>query len=291
MGIRSQSNPAQSYNDVFGDTGNVDAAAAGPSGPGVIEASGGSTTEYTTPTGNYKSHTFTSSGSFIVTSAPGSSPQNAEFLVQGGGGGCKDFIDGNRHAGSGAGGLVYGPAGSLPATTYPVTIGGGGSESNGSNSVLNGVGPAGQTAIGGGAGGAGDGAPDCNGNPGGCGGGGWYTGPGAKGDATQPTNSPGLSGITNLGYDGFAGKGSPEYGGAGGGTGGAASGQGTNNGPGTANVYRYGPTNSQTYGVGGVASDYSSTNRNAAGGANTGTGASGYADGGSGVVVIRYLIS
>ena len=228
MGIRSQSNPAQSYNDVFTDTGNVDAVVAGPSGPGTMEASGGTTAEYTTPTGNYKSHTFTSSGSFVVTSAPGSSPQNAEFLVQGGGGGCKDFIDGNRHAGSGAGGLVYGPAGSLPATTYPVTIGGGGSESNGSNSVLNGVGPTGQIAQGGG---------------------------------------------------------------AGGGTGGAASGQGTNNGPGTANVYRYGPTNSQTYGVGGVASDYSATNRNAAGGANTGTGASGYADGGSGVVVIRYLIS
>jgi len=283
MGIRSQGDPAQSYNDVFADTGNV-------GGEGGIVASGGSTTEYTTPTGNYKSHTFTSSGSFVVTQAPNSVSNDAEFLVQGGGGGSKAFIGGNRHAGSGAGGLVYGPAGPLPATTYPITIGSGGSGSNGSNSVFGGVGPAGQTALGGGAGGAGDPAPGCIGNPGGCGGGGWYIGPGAKGDATQPANSPGLSGITNLGYDGFAGNGSPEYGGAGGGTGGAATGRGTAKGAGTSNVYRYGPTNAQTYGVGGEASDFPSTNRNANGGANTGTGASGYATGGSGIVVIRYRV-
>ena len=290
MGIRSQSNPAQSYNDVFTDTGNVDAVVAGPSGPGTMEASGGTTAEYTTPTGNYKSHTFTSSGSFVVTQAPGTAAHDADFLVQGGGGGCKDEVAGNRAAGSGAGGLVYGPAGSLPATTYPVTIGGGGSESNGSNSVLNGVGPTGQIAQGGGAGGAGDGAPDCNGNPGGCGGGGWYTGPGAKGDATQPTNSPGLPGITSIGYDGAPGAGSPEYGGGGGGTGSVAPGQGTNNGTGTSNVYRYGPTNAQTYGAGGEASDFPSTNRNANGTANKGDGASGYATGGSGIVVIRYKL-
>ena len=210
-------------------------------------------------------------------------------MVQGGGGGCKDEIPGNRAGGSGAGGLVYGGT-AVVTSSYAITIGAGGNEANGSNSVLGGIGPTGQTAIGGGAGGAGDGAPDCNGNPGGCGGGGWYTGPGAKGDATQPTNSPGLSGITNLGYDGAAGNGSPEYGGAGGGTGGAATGQGTNKGPGTPNVWRFGPTNAQTYGAGGSASDYPSTNRNADGGANTGDGASGYADGGSGIVVIRYLL-
>ena len=72
---------------------------------------------------------------------------------------------------------------------------------------------------------------------------------------------------------------------------GAATGQGTNNGPGTPNVYRYGPTNAQTYGVGGQASDYPSTPRNAGGAANSGNGASGYAGGGSGIVVIRYLLS
>ena len=291
MGIRSQGDPAQSYNDVFGDTGNVDAAPTPGGGPAALKmaATGGTTETYSTPTGNYKSHTFTSSGSFVVTQAPGESSNDADFLVQGGGGGCKAEISGNRAAGSGAGGLVLGPAGTMPAATYPITIGGGGSESNGSNTVLNGVGPAGQTALGGGAGGAGDSAPNCNGNPGGCGGGGWYTGPGAKGDATQPGSPPGLPGISNLGYDGYAGTGSPEYGGAGGGTGGAG-GRGASNGPGTVNVYRYGPTNGQTYGAGGEASDYPGTNRNAAGGANTGTGASGYADGGSGVVVIRYLI-
>ena len=64
MGIRSQGDPAQSYNDVFGDTGNVDSVA--PS-PGAMVASGGTTNTYSTPTGNYKSHTFTSSGSFVIT--------------------------------------------------------------------------------------------------------------------------------------------------------------------------------------------------------------------------------
>ena len=291
MGIRSQGDPAQSYNDVFGDTGNVDAPSASPSPSGDgIAASGGTMTTYSTPPGaSYKSHTFTSSGSFVVTAAPPSPSYDIQFLVQGGGGGCKDEIPGNRAGGSGAGGLVYGGT-AVVTSSYAITIGAGGNEANGSNSVLGGIGPTGQTAIGGGAGGASDYAPACNGNPGGCGGGGWYVGPGAKGDATQPTNSPGLSGITNLGYDGAAGNGSPEYGGAGGGTGGAATGQGTNKGPGTPNVWRFGPTNAQTYGAGGSASDYPSTNRNADGGANTGDGASGYADGGSGIVVIRYLL-
>ena len=292
MGIRSQGDPAQSYNDVFGETVNPVAAASPspvPSGDGMA-ASGGTTTTYTDPTGSYKSHTFNSSGTFTVTTSPPGPSYDAQFLVQGGGGGCKDEIAGNRHAGSGAGGLIYGPAGPLIQDDFAITIGAGGNEANGSNSVFGGVGPAGQTALGGGAGGAGDSDPNCRGANGGCGGGGWYTGPGVKGDATQPTNSPGLPGITSIGYDGAPGAGSPEYGGGGGGTGSVAPGQGTNNGTGTSNVYRYGPTNAQTYGAGGEASDFPSTNRNANGTANKGDGASGYATGGSGIVVIRYKL-
>ena len=254
----------------------------------LMEASGGTTATYTDPTGEWKSHTFTSSGSFVVTVAPGDPSLDADFLVQGGGGGSKTSHPGNRQAGSGAGGLLYGPAGTLSATTYPITIGGGGSGGNGGDSTFGGVGPAGQTAIGGGAGGAGDPEPDSNGAPGGCGGGGWWS-PGDGGTGTQP--SPGLTGITVGKGDGAPGNPSPEYGGCGGGTGGPAPGQGLNNGPGTSLTYRYGPTNAQTYGAGGKASDYPSTPRNANGGANTGDGASGYATGGPGIVVIRYKTS
>ena len=258
-----------------------------------IVASGGTEHTYTDPTGSWKSHTFNSSGSFQVTSEPGGPTFDAEFLVQGGGGGCKDNISGNRHAGSGAGGLLYGPAGTLVNATYTVTIGAGGNESPGSNTTLGGapgasIGPTGQTATGGGAGGAGDPSPDCIGDAGGCGGGGWYQSPGGGGPGSQP--SPGLSGITVGKGDGSPGNSAPEYGGAGGGTGGNAPGQGLNKGPGTGNVYRYGTTNPQPYGAGGVASDYPSTNRNSGGGANTGDGASGYATGGSGTVIIRYKV-
>ena len=258
-----------------------------PSGDGM-EGSGGTTTTYSTPTGNYKAHTFISSGTFVVTKAPTGASYDAEFLVQGGGGGSKTEGSGNRNAGSGAGGLIYGPAGSLSIASYSITVGAGGNEANGANSVLMIGGPTGQTALGGGMGGANDSAPNCVGAPGGCGGGGWWASPGAHGSATQPGSPPGLSGITNLGYDGSPGNGSPEYGGAGGGTGGVAPGQGTNKGPGTPNVYRFGPTNAQTYGAGGSASDYPDTNRNANGTSNSGDGASGYGQGGSGIVIIRY---
>ena len=266
-------------------------------GTGNIEATGGTTATYSTPTGSYKSHTFTSSGSFQVTGAPAGGDYDAEFWLQGAGGGTKNNPmgppgpgGGNREAGSGAGGALYGPAGDLPVGTYPVTIGGGGSESNGSNSVFAtpSPGPGPHTALGGGAGGAGDPSPPCFGGDGGCGGGGWYiSGNPNKGEGAQPSPHPT---VTGLGYDGSDGKSAPEYGGAGGGTAGAG-GYGTANGAGTPNVYRYGPTNAQTYGVGGESSDYANTNRQAAGGANTGNGSSAHATGGSGVLVIRYKTS
>ena len=260
-----------------------------------MAASGGTTTTYTDPTGQaWKSHTFTSSGSFVVTTAPGASALDADFLVQGAGGGSKAEGDSNRNAGSGAGGLLYGPAGTMPVATYSITIGAGGSGGNGSNTVLGGapgaaIGASGQTATGGGAGGVNDSPPNCLGADGGCGGGGWWSNPGAGGEGTQP--NPGLAGITKGSGDGSPGSPSPEYGGAGGGTGGPAPGQGTNKGPGTANVYRYGPTNSQTYGAGGESSDYSTTPRNANGASNSGDGAGGHGTGGSGIIVIRYKVT
>ena len=257
--------------------------------PAGMEATGGTTNTYTDPTGDWKSHTFLSSGSFVVTTPPTGPTFDAEFVIQGGGGGSRFQGSSNRNAGSGGGGMLYGPAGTLPTNTYPVTIGAGGNEANGSNSSILALGPTGQIALGGGMGGANDPGPGCTGNPGGCGGGGWYTGPGAGGEGTQP--DPGLPGITVKKGDGSPGNGSPEYGGGGGGTSGPAPGHGINNAPGFANVYRYGPGTPQTYGAGGEASDFPNTPRNDDGAANSGDGASGHAEGGSGIVVIRYRTS
>jgi hypothetical protein len=261
---------------------------------GGMNASGGTTTTYTDPTGSWKSHTFTSSGSFVVTTAPPGPSYNCEFYAQAGGGGTKNNPmgppgpgGGCREAGSGAGGALTGPGGTLPIGTYPVTIGAGGNEANGANTVFA-TGPTNGgpfTALGGGAGGAGDPSPNNIGNDGGCGGGGWYSySTPNKGEGVQPSPPT----CTGYAYDGADGASSPEYGGAGGGTGAAATGQGTGKGPGRSNTYRYGPTNAQTYGTGGEASDFPSTNRQAAGGANTGDGSSAHATGGSGILVIRY---
>ena len=69
-----------------------------------MEATGGTAVTYTDPTGqDWKSHTFTSSGSFQVRTAPGESSLDPEFLIQAGGGGSKTEGPGNRNAGSGAG--------------------------------------------------------------------------------------------------------------------------------------------------------------------------------------------
>ena len=52
-----------------------------------FDASGGTTTEYTDPTGSWKSHKFIASGSFIVSNAGGPGGGNVEYLIVGGGGG------------------------------------------------------------------------------------------------------------------------------------------------------------------------------------------------------------
>ena len=104
-------------------------------GPAGMTATGGDVIHtYTDPAGlGWKSHTFTSSGSFVVTKAPGNPTVDCEFWLQAGGGGGKTNPmgtgpgpgGGNREAGSGAGGALSGPAGPLGTGTYPVTIGGG----------------------------------------------------------------------------------------------------------------------------------------------------------------------
>jgi len=183
--------------------------------------------------GNFKTHVFTSPGTFCVSCAGNACGSNTlDYLVVAGGAGTS----GDRSGGGGAGGFrVSNSVGCVPAptmspltnptgitasaTAYPITVGGGGAAaspagaagSNGSNSIFSTI-----TSTGGGAAGPfGDG-----GRPGGSGGGGYAPSPGGSGN-TPPVSPPqGNDG----GAGGFAG---PNYGGGGGGGAGAAGSDGT----------------------------------------------------------------
>ena len=176
--------------------------------------------------GNFKTHVFTSPGTFCVSCAGNAEGSNSvDYLVVAGGGGTS----GDRSGGGGAGGFrVSNSVGCVPAPTmspltnptglpvsatgYPITIGSGGaaaspagaSGSNGSNSVFSSI-------ISAGGGNAGP-AP---GGPGGSGGGGYAPEPGGSGN-TPPVSPPqGNNG-------GAGGGGAPNYGAGGGGGAGAA---------------------------------------------------------------------
>ena len=150
-----------------------------------------------TTSGDYKSHTFTSPGNFVVTNAgSGSGSNSVEYLIVAGG------AAGGQGCGSGGGGAggyrtnFPSPAtGGTPvsAQTYPISVGGGGSGASAQNTSQ--VGPSGSTssAFGltsaGGGGGAGNSSTPPTGNPGGSGGGGGH-GSGGGGTGNQPPVSP-----------------------------------------------------------------------------------------------------
>ena len=158
------------------------------------EATGGTITT----SGNFKIHTFTGDGNFVVSQIgnapiPGAGPSNVDYLVIAGGGGGYCSVGGG---GGGAGGhrtTFPSPgcnAGAFPisAITYPITVGGGGAAStSGANSVFSTI-----TSAGGGAGGNYNSA----GTVGGSGGGGGATdgspssaGPAGAGN-TPPVSPP-----------------------------------------------------------------------------------------------------
>ena len=288
-------------------------------GPQFVAATGGTITT----SGDFKIHTFTSSGTFTVTDAGGASGSNTvDYVVVAGGGGG----GGRRGAGGGAGGYREsypnpGTGGlSVSAQAYPITIGGGGAGgpgspgtnkgAKGSDSVFSSI-----TSTGGGFGeGDGEGTP----GPGGSGGGGSGPGPGTVGgtgndpSVSPPQGNPG-------GYSG----GPPNY--SGGGGGGASTGGSSSNGSPTAggtggsgtastisgsSVTRAGGGGGGTYqggtaggagpGGGGAGGTGNTSDAGGNGTANTGGGAGGGSlnpsnalpaaggTGGSGVVVIRY---
>ncbi len=86
-------------------------------------ATGGNTV---TTVGNYRVHTFTSSGTFSVTAS--STSKNIEVLLVGGGGGTCSYA-----GGGGGGEVVHVTSHNVPAGNYPITIGAGGNGETGNN--------------------------------------------------------------------------------------------------------------------------------------------------------------
>ena len=291
-------------------------------GATYISASGGTETT----SGDYKIHTFTSTGTFTVNSVGNSKGggTGASYLVVAGGAGA----GGSVGAGGGAGGLREGknsgdpysasplnaPAGlTLSAQAYPVTVGGGGAGSSsngasGASSVFSTI-----TSAGGGGGAIG--VPSCAsaGVAGGSGGGGSggnngsSSGSGGAGN-TPPVSPPqgntggnggtwsygsaGGGGAGAVGSNGGGGPGAPTFSGAGGnGVSSSINGSAVTRSGGGG-----GGSNGTTAGAGGSGGGGAGANSGSgtAATANTGGGGGGSAfitsgaSGGSGVVIIRY---
>jgi len=307
--------------------------------PPFIKATGGTITDC----GDFRIHTFTSPGTFQVTQLATQSPAPiynlVSYTVVGGGGGTSiGAAPAHAAGGGGAGGFREGknapvdsytasplnaPAG-LPVsvTSYPITVGGGGSVTTnaqarggtGNPSVFSTI-----TSAGGG-GGAGSSycgsGPQMIGGPGGSGGGGSSQSPSGPGPGNQPPVSP------PQGNNGGSGTDSPPDTRAGGGGGatvaGCAGSPGSKSGNGgagattniTGSPVAYaggggggasGPAGQQSKGLGGAGGGGDggcNSTAGEAGGANLGGGAGGGKGGppgassgntgGSGIVIIRY---
>lgn len=272
--------------------------------PLYVTATGGTITTST----NYKIHTFTGDGCFVVSCAGNPIGNNSVsyMVVAGGGAGCTS-------GGGGAGGFREGKASTdcfsasplvattgitVSATTYPVTVGGGGAFSapgtatSGSNSVFSTI-----TSAGGGYGGGNKVA-----SAGGSGGGGTYNpsycqsaGSGNTPPVSPPQGNPGQGGayVNGNTYAGGGGGGAttagvnfaPNRGGDGGaGATTSISGSPTSYaGGGGGKGFSSCSPNDGSGGLGGGANS-----PNQAGTAGTGGGGSDVCNGGKGIVIVRY---
>ena len=263
----------------------------------VIAATGGTITT----DGDYKVHTFNSSGTFAPTSVSGMGVVEYLVIAGGGGGGGNSAASGG--GGGGAGGFRTAIGFAVSVQNYTVTVGAGGSnEANGSNSVFGTI-----TSIGGGRG-----AQGSSGDPGqagGSGGGGSRNSTTAGGAGTAGQGFAGAAGATG-GGDGNGGGGGAGAVGAGGASGvvGGAGGVGLASSITGTSVVRagggggggYDSDNGGAGGTGGGGRGANGQSENGtAGTANTGGGGGGGGDegggagtlggaGGSGVVIIRY---
>ena len=277
-----------------------------------VTATGGTITT----SGDYKIHTFNSSGTFTVSCAGNSvGSNNVEYLIVAGGGGGGAGGGANAGGGAGAGGYRTDTSVSVTAQAYPVTVGGGGAGNvygscltTASNSVALSI-----TSARGGSGGNGDGhGARVNGQSGGSGGAasGVQTGGGSGGNSppvSPPQGNAGGQGGQGLGLGGGGGGGA---GAVGANASCGAAGAGGNGSPSTingSNVSRagggggggnsYGPASGAGGGSGGGGSGATSASAGSVGSTNTGGGGGGGwghpgpfdgGNGGSGVVIIRY---
>lgn len=237
-----------------------------------MSATGGTENTYSSGGFTYKSHKFTTSGTFTVTTL-GDSPSVDVLVVAGGGGGGSD-----RAAGGGAGGFRTNTQTLVSATGYTVTVGTGGPNdtagSRGGNSSFAGASTISST--GGGNGGFLSGSYFA-GNSGGSGGGGTLgAGPGTG-------NAGGYSPV-----EGYAGGAQTDsiQGGAGGGAGGVGGGSTSGNTAGATNDYETG--SNQTYANGGAGGNAGGTTSSAPGSGRAGFSGVNAKDG---IVIIRYRIA
>jgi hypothetical protein len=287
-----------------------------------IAATGGTVTT----SGDFKIHTFTGDGCFVVSSAgSGCGPSTVSYMVIAGGGGAGSV----RGGGGGAGGFREGrditpsytasplvaPTGlTITATTFPVTVGGGGAGtdtqpqkgSSGSNSIFSTI-----TSAGGGGGGSGlpTSQPVAIGIAGGSGGGGAGSadhGGGTGGAGNTPPVSPpqgnaGGVGSTSSTVEGAGGGGGAGAAGANGsGSAGGNGGNGVSTDINASSVTRAGGGGGGAQGTGGTGGSGGGADAgtNAVGAnatANTGGGGSGAGtssceggNGGKGLVIVRY---
>ena len=279
--------------------------------PLFITATGGTITT----SGDFKIHSFTGDGCFVVSqlgnspTVPTGGPNNVDYLVVAGGGSGGV----NQGGGGGAGGYrttFPSPgcnAGAFPisATTYPITVGSGGAGVTGStrgNSGTNSIFSTITSAGGGGAGTYSCTAGDRVGRDGGSGGGGGgaHLGGGSGGSGNTPPVSPSQG---NNGSPTPATVGGPHMGGGGGGHSAAATnaagGNGTANSITGSSVTRAGGGGGRTEngpaGTGGSGGGGSSDGSPVNGTVNTGGGGGAIYSagptsgaGGSGIVIIRY---
>ena len=288
-------------------------------GYGIAAATGGSVAT----DGDYKVHSFTSNGTFEVTSITNTDPSltgaataEIEYLIIGGGGaGAGNSTSANVGGAGGGGAGAYRPGSALlTAQTYAVVVGAGGT---GATYAANPAGDQGDdssafgiTAEGGGPGGT-YGYPVTSYGDNGSGGG----GQGKSDNSAHAGATGGLFG--NDGGDGHAGgtAGDPNYGAGGGGgssavgadgstTAGGAGGAGTASSITGSSVTRAGggggstKNNQGTQGAGGSGGGGAAAQTNGGDAtANTGSGGGGAhnsgsaatgGDGGSGIVIIRY---
>jgi hypothetical protein len=242
---------------------------------GFNDATGGTETTVSNYNGTgetWKVHTFTSSGTFTVST----SSEDFRVLVVGSGGGggyCANSLFGG---GGGAGRMIEDNARSISGGTHSIVIGNvGGNGATGTATTFNGI-----SAPAGGNGGNQSGGAGQNGGSGGGGGGTFGS------DTTFGLNVAGTP-IAGYGNNGATSRGSPQTQSGGGGGAGSAGGISGNAGQGRSNNITGA---SITYAVGGGWGSASGTNGRGNGGSGSQTNGLYGGVGGKGTVIVSYRI-